>query len=192
MLPHTSLARKNAPTLGSDLLLYVAGLPPALLFFVMGTSHFAHPELFEDMIPFLPFPRFLVYLTGLLQLVGSLGMSILPLVNTAAAAKCNLAMLLLVMSMAPANIYVVYNDLPIFGHRLQYSWRGHGLHLVGLLTLGVWLSALAYKYNERPPLVENIFRGLQSMRRPSARLSADVLSTWQPLQSVMEETSRSS
>jgi uncharacterized membrane protein len=75
----------------------------AAMFLLTGFAHFA-PALRRDLIaivpPRLPAPGYLVTITGLLELVGAVGL-LVPATRVAAAA-CLLALML---AMFPANVY---------------------------------------------------------------------------------------
>ena len=75
----------------------------ATMFVLTGFSHFA-PPLRRDLItivpPRLPAPGLLVTITGLLELLGAVGL-LVP-VTRAAAAVC---LLVLMLAMFPANVY---------------------------------------------------------------------------------------
>ncbi|OMC16992.1 MULTISPECIES: DoxX family protein [unclassified Mycobacterium] len=75
----------------------------AAMFLMTGLAHFA-PQLRRDLIaivpPRLPAPGYLVTITGLLELLGAVGL-LLP-VTRMAAALCLLALMLV---MFPANVY---------------------------------------------------------------------------------------
>lgn len=151
-----------------DGLVYFGGLPPAGLFFIMGISHFSHHDVFVVLVPtWIPFKSICVYLTGLCQMAGAFGLIALPFFDSTMASDCCVALLALVICMAPANIHAYENDLPIAGHHLEYSWRGHWLQLTVVATVIVWLAVLAVLHRDRPPLKENIFKYLQARRRTS-------------------------
>lgn len=88
---------------------YVNGWPGAIaaglaaMFLVTGVAHFA-PPLRADLIaivpPALPAPGLLVSITGLLELVGAVGL-LIPGSRTVAA----VCLLLLMLAMFPANVY---------------------------------------------------------------------------------------
>ncbi|OMC40499.1 DoxX family protein [Mycobacterium sp. IS-1264] len=75
----------------------------AAMFLMTGFAHFA-PQLRRDLIaivpPRLPAPGYLVTITGLLELLGAVGL-LLPLTRVAAA----LCLLVLMLVMFPANVY---------------------------------------------------------------------------------------
>ncbi len=75
----------------------------AAMFVLTGVAHFA-PPMRADMVaivpPRLPAPGLLVTITGLLELLGAVGL-LLPVTRVAAA----LCLLVLMLAMFPANIY---------------------------------------------------------------------------------------
>ncbi|ORW30815.1 hypothetical protein AWB91_17685 [Mycobacterium paraense] len=75
----------------------------AAMFLLTGFSHFA-PPLRRDLIaivpPRLPAPGYLVTLTGLLELLGAVGL-LVPATRVAAA----VCLLALMLAMFPANVY---------------------------------------------------------------------------------------
>ncbi|MBW0015548.1 DoxX family protein [Mycobacterium sp.] len=75
----------------------------AAMFMLTGFAHFA-PALRRDLIaivpPRLPAPGFLVTITGLLELLGAVGL-LIPATRFAAAA----CLLVLMLAMFPANVY---------------------------------------------------------------------------------------
>lgn len=101
-----SLAARVAGWLGAN---YVDSWPSAiavglaLMFFMTGVAHFT-PGMRRDMIaivpPRLPSPERLVAITGVLELLGAVGLLFPP--TRVAAAIC---LFLLMLAMFPANIY---------------------------------------------------------------------------------------
>ena len=75
----------------------------AAMFVLTGFAHFA-PQLRRDLIaivpPRLPAPGYLVTITGLLELLGAVGL-LLPVTRVAAA----VCLLVLMLAMFPANVY---------------------------------------------------------------------------------------
>lgn len=146
----------------------------------MGLAHFTHSAVFDPMMPpMIPFPRLFIYLAGALQVTGAVGLVILPFFDSAWASRCIVALLVLVISMTPANVYVYLQDVPVASYRLEYNWNGHGVHAAFLIVLIIWLSGLALAYRGRPPLAENVFRQLQHARRPATKISR-----WSPVMPV--------
>ena len=75
----------------------------AAMFILTGFAHFA-PQLRGDLIaivpPRLPAPGYLVTITGLLEMLGAVGL-LLPVTRVAAA----VCLLVLMLAMFPANVY---------------------------------------------------------------------------------------
>lgn len=77
----------------------------ALIFVSAGVLHFVHSEIFvKIMPPVFPFPLFLVYLSGLFEIV--LGIMLLIPEYTRYAA---LGLIALLIAVFPANIYMALN-----------------------------------------------------------------------------------
>lgn len=102
----SSLAARIAGWFGVG---YVGNWPAAIavglatMFFVTGVAHFAPPlrrQLIAIVPPALPAPGLLVTITGVLELLGAIGL-LLPATRVAAA----ICLLLLMLAMFPANVY---------------------------------------------------------------------------------------
>lgn len=98
----------------------------AVMLFMTGTAHFMPASVtvmpnaqdLAAMVPdFVPFPLFMVYLTGVLELAGAVG---LILARTRWAAGICLAILFVVM--LPANIYAVVENIPLAGDPATPLW----------------------------------------------------------------------
>lgn len=109
-----TLAARLAGWLGWD---YAATWPAATavglaaMFLLTGVAHFVQP-LRDDMIaivpPRLPAPALLVTVTGILELLGAVGL-LIPATRTAAA----VSLFALMLAMFPANVYAARNpDAP--------------------------------------------------------------------------------
>ena len=101
------------------LLALIYGVP----FVMVGIEHFRDPQKFVDIVPpYLPFPLFLVYLTGLMEIAGGLGI-IYPETRIMAGRF----MVLFLLAVYPANFYMWTNDVPFNGTRL--TTKGHLVRL---------------------------------------------------------------
>lgn len=94
----------------------------AAMFAFTAVSHF-HPRIRPDLIRMvpasLPAPALLVSATGIVELLGAIGL-LVPRTRTAAA--CALAVLLL--AMFPANVRAARDQLPVAGRRATpLRWR---------------------------------------------------------------------
>ena len=80
----------------------------SFMYVFIGTKHFTDPQYFLDIVPpQLPFKLFLVYLTGLIEVVG--GAAILSPKTRKAGAYL---LIFLLVSVFPANIYLYVSEIP--------------------------------------------------------------------------------
>ena len=100
-----------------------------LAFIWIGIAPFKEPQKFVEIIPaFLPFPLFLVYLSGAMEIGGGLAI-IYP--ETRVLAGRFIALFL--VGVYPANLYMWTNDIAFNGTR--FDTQGHILRLVAQLLL---------------------------------------------------------
>ena len=79
-----------------------------IMYVFIGIKHFTDPQYFLDIVPAqLPFKLFLVYLTGLIEVVG--GVAILAPKTRKAGAYL---LIFLLVSVFPANIYLYVSETP--------------------------------------------------------------------------------
>tara|TARA_B100000003_G_C10893488_1_gene356181 strand:+ start:693 stop:1160 length:468 start_codon:yes stop_codon:yes gene_type:complete len=79
-----------------------------VMYVFIGIKHFTDPQYFLDIVPpQLPFKLFLVYLTGLIEVVG--GIAILTPKTRKAGAYL---LIFLLVSVFPANIYLYVSETP--------------------------------------------------------------------------------
>ncbi|RDI49643.1 DoxX family protein [Nocardia mexicana] len=116
----------------------------AVLLVFTGSAHFvpdsvemmpSHDDLVAMVPPALPFPGFLIYLTGVLELLGALG---LVVARTRVAAGLGLAVLFVVM--VPANIYAAVEDIPLNGDPATPLWFRLPEQVV-YIAVALWSSA---------------------------------------------------
>lgn len=107
----------------------------AVSFVFAGTMHFVVPQYYVAMMPpFLPAHLALVYISGVAEIAGGLGV-LLPATRRAAA----WGLIALLVAVFPANIYVAIYDIPLFG-----ATEGPGLlawlrlPLQGVMILWAW------------------------------------------------------
>ena len=80
----------------------------SFLYIFIGIRHFTNPQYFLDIVPpQLPFKLFLVYFTGLIEVVG--GAAILSPKTRKAGAYL---LIFLLVSVFPANIYLYVSETP--------------------------------------------------------------------------------
>ena len=58
----------------NPLIVHVLALIYGVPFILIGIEHFREPQKFVDIVPkYMPFALFLVYLTGVIEIIGGLG-----------------------------------------------------------------------------------------------------------------------
>jgi uncharacterized membrane protein len=105
----------------------------------VGVTHFTSPENFVAIVPAaLPKPLLLVYVSGVAEIAGGLGL-ILPQTRRAAA----WGLIALFIAVFPANVNMAVNHLPLGGKPVDpaFLWARLPLQLV--------LIAWAYWYTRR-------------------------------------------
>ncbi len=86
---------------------------------MVGVEHFREPQKFVEIVPpYLPFPLFLVYLTGAMEIGGGSG-----IIYPGTREITGRFMVLFLLAVYPANIYMWTNDVPFNGARL--TTKGH-------------------------------------------------------------------
>ncbi len=97
------------------LLALIYGIP----FILIGIEHFREPQKFVDIVPkYMPFALFLVYLTGVMEIVGGLG-----IIYPETRELTGRLMVLFLIAIYPANLNMWMNDIPYNGTRL--TTQGH-------------------------------------------------------------------
>ena len=90
---------------------HLARLGIALSFVAVGVSHFTSPQVFVGIMPsYLPWHLELVYLSGLFEILGGLGLA-LPFSRRFAA----FGLLALLVAVFPANIHMLVNEVYLEG-----------------------------------------------------------------------------
>ena len=98
-----------------------------------GVLHLVRPEVYLPMMPpYLPAHLPLVYLSGVFEILGGVGM-LLPWTRRWAG----LGVIALLIAIFPANIHIVMNDIPVAGHDVPL-W-GHLLRLP-LQGVMIWMA----------------------------------------------------
>ena len=91
---------------------------------MIGIEHFREPQQFVEIVPpYLPFPLFLIYLTGVMEIAGGIGI-IYP--DSRIIAGKLMALFLIVVYLG--NLYMWMNDVPFNGTKL--STMGHVIRLI--------------------------------------------------------------
>jgi uncharacterized membrane protein len=83
----------------------------ATLFVAAGVTHFLRPAMYERIVPpMLPAPRAIVYISGVAEIGGGLGL-LIPVTRRAAAGS----LVALLICVFPANIYMAVAHVPFPG-----------------------------------------------------------------------------
>jgi uncharacterized membrane protein len=77
-----------------------------------------HADLVAMVPPFVPFPSAMVYATGVLELLGALG-----LVVTRTRRPAGFALVALFLLLLPANVYAAVADVPFHGEPASPLWQ---------------------------------------------------------------------
>lgn len=105
----------------------------ALIFVAAGVLHFVRPGPFVRIVPpFLPFPRALVYLSGVAEILGGLGV-LVPALRPWAG----IGLVVLLIAVFPANLYMaIAPERAGFGIAPVWLWLRLPLQFV--LIAWVW------------------------------------------------------
>ena len=107
----------------NSIIIHLLALGYGVPFILVGIEHFRSPQKFVDIVPnYLPFALLLVYLTGIMEVAGGLGI-IYPETRIMAG-RC---MALFLLAVYPANFHMWINDVLYNGNRL--TTQGHLVRL---------------------------------------------------------------
>ncbi len=103
-------------------------------FILTGVSHFLIPGKFLEMMPpFLPAPVFLIYLSGVFEIVGGGALMFSKTKRLAAA-----GLMLLLLAVFPANVYVALNNVQLGGFMNYSIYQWLRLPMQFVLIVWVW------------------------------------------------------
>lgn len=117
----------------------------AVMLFFTGLAHFlpesvtampGHDDMVAMVPSFVPFPRFMVYATGVLEFLGALG---LLLERTRPAAGVCLAVLFVLMF--PANVHAALEEVPLNGDPATPLWF-RAPEQVLFIAVALWASGI--------------------------------------------------
>ncbi|GIF99942.1 DoxX family protein [Catellatospora citrea] len=123
----------------------------AVMLAMTATAHFVpagvtvmptHADLVAMVPPFVPAPDAMVYATGVLELLGAIGL-VVPRTRRAAG----LSLVLLFLLLLPANVYAAVADVPFHGEPASPLWQRIPEQV---LYLGVALAAALSAPTRRP------------------------------------------
>jgi uncharacterized membrane protein len=110
----------------------------SLFFVIAGTLHFLSPQAYmQIMPPYLPHPLFLIYVSGVCEIAGGIGV-LSPRLRRIAG----YGLIALLIAVFPANIYMAANHLGVAGMSLPDWLLWLRLPLQALLIAWVWVCAL--------------------------------------------------
>ena len=102
---------KDTNKLNLNLKKYIARLFLALMFTIAGILHFTHTNKFVQIVPpFIPFPEAMVYISGVFEILGAVGLLISRYGRLAA-----FGIVLLLIAVFPANVYMAVNNIQLGG-----------------------------------------------------------------------------
>ena len=121
-----------------------------IMFLFTGTSHFTSMKYdLAAMIPApLPNGLWVIYLTGLFEIAGALGL-LIPRTRKLAG----ICLVLLLVALFPANVYAALNEIPLRGEAATPLWIRTPMQL---LYIGMvwWTSIKAHPKGAGPPHVK--------------------------------------
>ena len=98
----------------NPIILHLLALGYGIPFILVGIEHFRSPQKFVDIVPnYLPFALFLVYMTGVIEIAGGLG-----IIYPETREITGRLMVLFLLAVYPANFHMWINDVPFNGNRL--------------------------------------------------------------------------
>ena len=111
------------------MLTHVLAIIYGVAFILVGIAHFRNPQIFVEIVPpFLPFPLFLVYLTGAMEIAGGIG-----IIHPASRVLTGRLLVLFLIAVFPANLYMWFSDVPFNGTLL--TTPQHVLRLMAQIAL---------------------------------------------------------
>ena len=110
----------------------------SLLFVVAGLNHFRSTPLYVSIMPpYLPFPLALVYISGLAEIAGGVGVAV-PRTRRAAG----WGLLALLLAVFPANIYMATDNVVPANYQIPPALLWARLPLQFVLMWWVWSATL--------------------------------------------------
>jgi uncharacterized membrane protein len=132
----------------------------AVMLLLTASAHFVpsdvtvmpnHADMTRMVPPFLPFADVLVYLTGVLELVGAAG-----LVLTATRWAAGYALAALFVALIPANIYAAVADVPFAGGAATPLWQRIPEQVL-YIAVAVWVARTAQASIEPTTIKEHAY-----------------------------------
>ncbi|MGD2071141.1 MAG: DoxX family protein [Gemmatimonadota bacterium] len=133
----SSLFAAAAPVLSLDISAWTgARVGITLLFLLTGSAHFARTEAMARMLP----PRVgfrvpMVHLTGVLELLGAVGIWI-----PSASPTVGLSLIVMVALFLPVNVYAAFTRVPFGGHETGPAYLLARIPFQFLLMGWIWVT----------------------------------------------------
>ena len=109
-----------------------------LSYIAAGIPHFTHPEFYAPMMPnYLPYHSELVFLSGIFEVLGGIGM-LIPQMRRFTA----IGLIALLCAVFPANIHIVVNEVPILDRPIDPVMMWGRLPLQAVFIYMVWWTGL--------------------------------------------------
>ena len=110
-----------------------------------------HADMVRMVPPFLPFADALVYITGVLELLGAAG-----LVLAATRKPAGYALAALFVALIPANIYAAVADVPFAGGAATPLWQRIPEQIL-YVAVAVWVARTAKPFSEPAIVKEHVY-----------------------------------
>ena len=115
----------------------IALLLLAASFVAIGIAHFTHADRFVSIMPpYLPWHLELVYLSGVAEIAGGLGVLL-----AATRAWARIGLIVLLVAVYPANIHMAMNPEPFLAQGMSLAALYARLPLQFVLMAWVWWAA---------------------------------------------------
>lgn len=155
-----ALTLANMLLQGVDLSQSLRGRVSLAIFFIFtGASHFSVPEEMAQMLPaFIPWRVEIIYVTGILEVAGGIGLLIPGLERLAA-----LSLILFLVGVLPSNIYAAVNHV-------EFGAHSEGpIYLLLRIPFQLFLVGWAYYFGVRIFGIHSAGRNQRSLTSPELR-----------------------
>ena len=121
----------------NPLLVHILALIYGIPFILIGIEHFKEPQKFVDIVPkYMPFALFLVYLTGVMEILVGLG-----IIYPDTRELTGRLTVLFLLAIYPANFNMWINDVPL--ERKTFATIWHIMRLIGqilMILIALWVG----------------------------------------------------
>ena len=114
-----------------------ARIGTGMTFVFAGISHFIFPGTFIKLMPpFIPAPLLMVYVSGVFEMLGGIG-----LIVSKTKRFASYGLILLLLAVYPANIYVAWENIQLGGFMNDSAYQWFRVILQIPLIIWVWWTA---------------------------------------------------